>query len=264
MRIFRFLAILLVLFLISFGLSGGATLWQKWSGSISSSVTAVTAVTADDQSKKEIVGAWDRIWRIVALKGAVDSKLDKRNYVRLKDIPLTLQQAIVATEDHRFYNHFGFDLEGILRATLVNMQAGAYSEGASTITQQLIKNLFLSQDKTVARKAEEFILAVDMELRYSKEEILEMYLNSIYFGSGAYGIGPAAKIYFGKPPATLSLPEASLLAGIPNAPSLNSPYVNFQAAKQRQAVVLGAMVKHNYLGPQAAEEARQTPIWLAN
>lgn len=261
MRIFRFSAILLILFLISFGLSGGATLWQKWSGSLTSSVAAIKT---DDLEKSEAVGTWNRVWRVIALKSAVEAKLDKRNYVRLKDIPLTLQQAVVATEDHRFYNHFGFDLEGILRATLVNMQAGGYSEGASTITQQLIKNLFLSQDKTVARKAEEFILAVDMELRYSKEEILEMYLNSIYFGSGAYGIGPAAKIYFGKPPANLSLPEASLLAGIPNAPSLNSPYVNFQAAKQRQAVVLGAMVKYNYLGPQSAEEARQTPIWLAN
>ncbi|WP_346354704.1 transglycosylase domain-containing protein [Azotosporobacter soli] len=263
MRIFRFLSVLCVLFLISFGISGGATLWQKWSSTLPASTSAV--LPADTAaSVNEAAGAWDRIWRIIALKSAVEGKLDRRNYVKIKDIPLTLQQAVIATEDHRFYNHVGFDFEGILRATLVNVQAGGYAEGASTITQQLIKNLFLSQDKTITRKAEEFVLAVDMELRYSKEEILEMYLNSIYFGSGAYGIGPAAKIYFGKPPANLNLPEAALLAGIPNAPSLNSPYVNFQAAKQRQAIVLGAMVKYNYLGPQAAEEARLTPVWLAN
>lgn len=261
MRIFRFLLVLSVLFLISFSLSGGATLWQKWTSTVPSAAPALQNAEA---AAGDAAGAWDRIWRIVSLRNAVESKLDRRNYVKLKDIPLSMQQAIVATEDHRFYNHSGFDFEGILRATLVNMQAGGYAEGASTITQQLIKNLFLSQDKNIARKAEEFILAVDMELRYSKDEILEMYLNSIYFGSGAYGIGPAAKTYFGKPPANLSLAEASLLAGIPNAPSLNSPYVNFAAAKQRQAVVLGAMVKYNYIGPQLADEARQTPIWLAN
>lgn len=174
-----------------------------------------------------------------------------------------MQQAIIAVEDSRFYQHSGFDVEGILRATLVNVQTGSFAEGGSTISQQLIKNLFLSQERTLGRKAEEFILAIDIEMNYSKEEILEMYLNTIYFGSGAYGIGEASNIYFGKPPFHLNLAECAMLAGLPNAPSLTSPYVSFEAAKQRQAVVLAAMTRNGYIGPAQAQDAKLTPILLA-
>lgn len=206
----------------------------------------------------------DRISRTIFLKKAVQARTRQADYVRLQDIPESLQQAVIAVEDRKFYNHWGFDMEGIFRASLVNLQYGEVKEGASTITQQLVKNLFLSQEQTMGRKAEEFILAMDMELNYSKEEILELYLNSIYFGSGYYGIGQAAEGYFGKEPARLALPEAAMLAGIPNAPSLYSPYVDFMLAKKRQFVVLDAMVAAGFLRENVAEDAKIKPIYLAH
>ena len=201
---------------------------------------------------------------MIFLKKAVRARTAQPDYVKLQDIPESLQQAVIAVEDRKFYNHWGFDMEGIFRAALVNLQYGEVKEGASTITQQLVKNLFLSQEQTMGRKAEEFILAMDMELNYSKEEILELYLNSIYFGSGYYGIGQAAEGYFGKEPAMLALPEAAMLAGIPNAPSLYSPYVDFMLAKKRQFVVLDAMVAAGFLRENVAEDAKIKPIYLAH
>ena len=206
----------------------------------------------------------DRVSRMIFLKKAVRARTAQPDYVKLQDIPESLQQAVIAVEDRKFYNHWGFDMEGIFRAALVNLQYGEVKEGASTITQQLVKNLFLSQEQTMGRKAEEFILAMDMELNYSKEEILELYLNSIYFGSGYYGIGQAAEGYFGKEPAMLALPEAAMLAGIPNAPSLYSPYVDFMLAKKRQFVVLNAMVAAGFLRENIAEDAKIKPIYLAH
>ena len=206
----------------------------------------------------------DRVSRMIFLKKAVRARTAQPDYVKLQDIPESLQQAVIAVEDRKFYNHWGFDMEGIFRAALVNLQYGEVKEGASTITQQLVKNLFLSQEQTMGRKAEEFILAMDMELNYSKEEILELYLNSIYFGSGYYGIGQAAEGYFGKEPAMLALPEAAMLAGIPNAPSLYSPYVDFMLAKKRQFVVLDAMVAAGFLRENVAEDAKIKPIYLAH
>ena len=206
----------------------------------------------------------DRVSRMIFLKKAVRARTAQPDYVKLQDIPESLQQAVIAVEDRKFYNHWGFDMEGIFRAALVNLQYGEVKEGASTITQQLVKNLFLSQEQTMGRKAEEFILAMDMELNYSKEEILELYLNSIYFGSGYYGIGQAAEGYFGKEPSMLALPEAAMLAGIPNAPSLYSPYVDFMLAKKRQFVVLDAMVAAGFLRENIAEDAKIKPIYLAH
>jgi Membrane carboxypeptidase/penicillin-binding protein len=214
-------------------------------------------------AKTDVADTWTRVYRLFALKTAVEAGIDRKNYTSLKDIPLTLQQAIIAVEDHRFYQHRGLDIEGILRASLVNLQHGGIAEGASTITQQLVKNLFLTSDQTWGRKGEELVLALDMELRYTKEEILELYLNTIYFGSGANGIGQASKIYFAKKPADLSLAESALLAGLPNAPSLYSPYVDLDAAKQRQAVVLSAMNRYGYIGPTTAQEAKQASLRLA-
>lgn len=253
MRFGRLLILLLILFALSFGWAGGTSFLQE----------LLPAVPSSQSINNHLESSWERTYRIIALKSAVDKKLNKSNYVKIQYIPLTMQQAIIAVEDTRFYRHVGFDMEGILRAMLVNMQTGDFSEGGSTITQQLIKNLFLTQEKTYGRKAEEFLLAMDMELRYSKEEILEMYLNSIYFGSGAYGIGDAAKIYFDKSPVNLNLAECSLLAGLPTAPSLNSPYVDFNAAKQRQAIVLSLMTRQGFIGPQTATEAKLVPIILA-
>jgi penicillin-binding protein 1A len=256
-RIGRLLALLLIIFTIAFWWAGGDLMLRSAMPKTLALPTGAAATVAN------VTGVWERVHRIIFLKKAVDASLDRKSYVSLNDTPLALQQAIIAVEDNRFYQHMGFDIEGILRATLVNVQTGSYSEGGSTITQQLIKNLFLTQERTLSRKLEEVVLAIDIELRYSKEEILEMYLNSIYFGSGAYGIGEASTIYFGKPPFHLNLAECALLAGLPNAPSLNSPYVDFAAAKQRQAVVLAAMARNSYIGPAQAQEAKLTPILLA-
>lgn len=253
MRFARFIIILLLLFGLSFG----------WAGGISYLQGLLPAIPSTKGVATELSSSWKRTYQIIALKSAVDAKLDKKNYVKIQYIPLSMQQAMIAVEDNRFYRHVGFDVEGILRAMLVNMQTGSFTEGGSTITQQLVKNLFLTQEKTYGRKIEEFVLAIDMELRYSKDEILEMYLNSIYFGSGAYGIGDATKVYFAKAPVNLTLAESAMLAGLPNAPSLYSPYVDFNAAKQRQAIVLSVMARHGYIGPQAAEETRTAPITLA-
>lgn len=206
----------------------------------------------------------NRLERIFFLKQAVNARINSANYVKLQDIPESLQQAVVAVEDRKFYNHCGFDMEGIFRASLVNLQYGQVREGASTITQQLVKNLFLSQEQTMGRKAEEFVLAMDMELNYSKDEILELYLNTIYFGSGYYGIKEASEGYFGKEPAMLALPESAMLAGIPNAPSLYSPYVDFMLAKKRQFIVLDAMTAAGYLRESVADDAKIKPIYLAH
>lgn len=253
MRFGRLITILLLLFGLSFVWAGGTSFLGK----------LVPAMPSGKSITTELPGSWERAYRIIALKSAVDDKLDQKKYTKIQYIPLPMQQAIVAVEDNRFYRHIGFDIEGILRAMLVNMQTGDFTEGGSTITQQLVKNLFLSQEKTYGRKVEEVVLAIDIELRYSKEEILEMYLNSIYFGSGAYGIGDAAKIYFAKSPVNLTLAECAMLAGLPTAPSLNSPYVNFSSAKQRQAIVLSVMTRHGYISSQVAEEAKLAPIRLA-
>lgn len=226
--------------------------------------TENTDSSSDDDEDFASGGTMNRLERIVFLRQAVDKRINSADYVKLQDIPESLQQAVVAVEDRKFYNHWGFDMEGIFRASLVNLQYGEVKEGASTITQQLVKNLFLSQEQTMGRKAEEFVLAMDMELNYSKDDILELYLNTIYFGSGYYGIKEASEGYFGKEPAMLTLAEAAMLAGIPNAPSLYSPYVDFRLAKKRQLVVLDAMTAAGYLREAIAEDAKIKPIYLAH
>lgn len=236
------------------------------------SASATAAETADKEATENkqpaadkntnFPSTWQRFSRIVFLKSAVAETISKENYVPLQDIPEALQEAVIAVEDRKFYHHWGFDWEGIMRASLVNLQYGQVREGASTITQQLVKNLFLSQEQTMGRKAEEFVLALDMEAHYSKEEILELYLNTIYFGSGYYGIREASQGYFGKEPAQLSLPEAAMLAGIPNAPSLYSPFEDFMLSKKRQITVLDAMVAAGYLRDSVAEDAKIKPLYL--
>ncbi len=204
-----------------------------------------------------------KIERLRHIKQAVnDEMLNKEHYIVLDDIPLSLRRAVIAVEDSHFYDHSGFDIIGIARATVVNIEAGEIEEGGSTITQQLVKNLFLSQEQSFTRKAEELLLAVDMERNFSKDEILELYLNTIYFGSNFYGIYDAAKGYFGVEPKDLTIAESAMLAGLPNAPSLYSPYVNFMLAKKRQLIVIDAMVKENILTNSEAEKAKIDNIIL--
>ena len=148
---------------------------------------------------------------------------ERRTRVPLKSIPVDLQNGIIATEDQNFFRHWGLDPVAILRAAKANLLAMHVVEGGSTITQQLAKVLFLSREKTFARKLKELLLALELERTYSKEEILELYLNQVYFGQGVYGVEAAARTYFGKPVSALTLAESALLAGLPRAPSAYSP-----------------------------------------
>ncbi len=206
-----------------------------------------------------------KIDRIDNIKQAVAEKIrDRKNYLTLDEIPRSLRQAIIAVEDSKFYTHKGYDIFGIARATVTNVEAGQIEEGGSTITQQLVKNLFLTQDKSFTRKFEELFLAMSMEKNFTKDQILELYLNTIYFGSGYYGIYDAAIGYFGVEPKDLTTAESAMLAGLPNAPSLYSPYVNFMLAKKRQLIVIDAMVKSKILTSLDAEKAKIETIKLAN
>ena len=223
--------------------------------------------TSSFESKKKIdtstIGG--KIERIQSIKQAVNEKIqDNEHYITLDEIPLSLRQAIVAVEDSRFYSHSGFDIGGIARATITNVEAGQIEEGGSTITQQLVKNLFLTQDKSFTRKAEELFLAISMERNFSKDKILELYLNTIYFGSNFYGIYDASIGYFGVEPKELTLAESAMLAGLPNAPSLYSPYVDFMLAKKRQIIVLDAMLKAKRITEREAEKAKIDTIVLAH
>lgn len=163
--------------------------------------------------------------------------------VSIEEIPTNLKNAIIATEDKNFYRHRGFDTFGLIRSTLANIQAGSVKQGASTITQQLARILFLSNERTFDRKIKELVIAHRIEKTISKDEILEMYLNAVYLGSGTYGVLSASKTYFDKPLNELSLSETALIAGLPQAPSVYSPYNNAEAAIKRRNQVLQRMYK---------------------
>lgn len=183
-------------------------------------------------------------------------------YASLADLPPHVPAAVLATEDRRFYWHFGVDPIGLARAALINYRAGAYVQGGSTITQQLAKNIFLEPDRTISRKIEEMVLAVWLELRFTKEEILTLYLNRVYFGGGAYGLEAASERYFRKPARALSLPEAAMLAGLLKAPSRYSPTNNIDLARGRAAIVLQNMVAAGYITQDEAHLANVNPASL--
>ncbi|ETI69843.1 transglycosylase domain-containing protein [Neobacillus vireti] len=177
----------------------------------------------------------------------------KRYWVGLKDISPDLVNATVSIEDKSFYSHHGFDLKRIAGAVLADIQAFAKVQGASTITQQYARNLFLEHDKTWNRKLHEAFYTIRLEMNYSKNDILEGYLNTIYYGNGAYGVEAASQYYFGKKAADLTLAEASMLAGIPKGPGLYSPLASMENAKRRQAIILATMVKNGYIQTDTAK-----------
>lgn len=187
---------------------------------------------------------------------------DRRHPVSLAQIAPAMQRATIAVEDHDFYRHGGIDLPSIVRAAVADLSHGRIAQGGSTITQQLAKNIYLSGDRSILRKLDEAILAIEIEQRYSKAQILEAYLNRIYYGNQSYGADAAAHTYFGKPAGRLTLAEAALLAGLPAAPSDLDPYVNPGAAKLRQRVVLDAMVRSHQLTAAAAAAAFAQPLSL--
>lgn len=184
-----------------------------------------------------------------------------RRPVSLADISPWLVKATLAVEDRRFYDHAGVDVRGLARAVWVDMRHMSIREGASTLTQQLARNLYLSHERTWSRKLKEAWLAVRLEQTYSKDEILQMYLNQIYYGHGAYGAEAAARLYFGKPAKQLTLAESALLAGIPKGPRYYSPHLHPSAAEARRQIVLKTMVEAGALSAEEAARAkRQKPV----
>lgn len=184
--------------------------------------------------------------------------------VELKEVPDTLVKALIATEDKNFYSHPGYDLVGLARSMVANVLAGHVVQGASTITQQLSRILFLSNEKTFTRKIKELQVAAQIEKTLSKDEILEMYLNNVYLGSGAYGVKGAARIYFNKNLNQLTLPEMALIAGLPQAPSVYSPYNDKKLAEKRRNQVLLRMYKMKYIDKDTYEKAKKAPITLSS
>ncbi len=176
--------------------------------------------------------------------------------VTLDDVAPALPQAVLAVEDRRFHDHFGVDPIGIARAALRNLRAGRVVQGGSTITQQLAKNLFLTPERTLKRKVQELLLALWLERRFSKEQILALYLNRVYLGAGSYGVEAAARRYFGVSAASLTLYQAAMIAGLPKAPSRYNPLADPAAARRRAEVVLAAMVEAGFVDAAAADAAR--------
>ena len=189
---------------------------------------------------------------------------ENRMPVKIAQVPKNLQNAFVAVEDNRFYDHMGIDFRGILRAVWSNISGRTIAEGGSTITQQLAKNAYLTQERTLKRKVQEVFLALQLERQYTKQEILELYLNQIYFGEGAYGVQAAAKTYFNKNVEDLTLNECAMLAGIPKSPNYYSPLTNLQAAQDRKATVLEQMVKYGYIDSQNASQAKKESLNLVS
>lgn len=178
----------------------------------------------------------------------------EENYTKLNDIPEIYQNAVIAIEDHRFKEHNGFDFVATCRAIVANVIDGEFSQGGSTITQQLAKNLYFTQEKRFTRKIAELFVAFDLEKNYSKDEILELYINTIYYGKGYYGIANACEGFYKKKPSEITNYEATYLAGIPNAPSIYSSERHSELAKKRQKQVLNAMVKYEYLTQDEANK----------
>ena len=189
-----------------------------------------------------------------SLKDKISEIKSNKSYVSSENVPDYYLNAIIAVEDHRYKEHGPVDYIAIARAILSNAKAKEFNEGGSTITQQVAKNLyFITEDDFISRKIAETLVAIDLEKQYSKDEILEFYINTIYFGEGYYGIKQASNGYYKKEPIDLNLYEATLLAGVPNAPSVYNPKVNPTLAKNRQRKVVRDMVEYGYLTQAEAD-----------
>lgn len=189
----------------------------------------------------------------MSLESKVTSVREDSSFVKLDSLPVYYKDAVISVEDRRFYSHKTIDFIALARATFSNIKQKDFKEGGSTITQQTAKNLYLMKEKDVSnRKVAEFLIGRDLEKNYNKDEILELYVNTIYFGDGYYGIQEASKGYFNKDAKDLTLYEATMLAGVPNAPSLYAPTVNFHLTKSRQKKVVSSMVETGTLSQEEA------------
>ena len=216
----------------------------------------------------------DELWKIgpkaeLSLYAAEDELIARRGRrggqpLQYKDFPPALVQAVTAIEDRRFFSHFGLDPRGLLRALTANIWAGRTVQGGSTLTQQLAKNVFLTPERTYKRKIQELLLAFWLEAQFTKQDLLALYLNRVYFGAGAYGVQAAAETYFNRPVQSLSLGEAAMLAGLLKAPSRYAPTRNPEAARARAMVVLGAMREVGHISDAQAVAVAGEPVSIVN
>lgn len=212
--------------------------------------------------EKTEAGTLREKWNDVShFRESLESRVHREKFVPYDKIPDLLKKGIIATEDRRYYDHGAVDIIGVARAFITNSMAGETLEGGSTIAQQTVKNIFLSNDRTMTRKLEELALAVQLERNYSKEEILELYLNTIYFGHGTYGVGEASRVYFGKEPKDLDLSQCAMLAGLPQAPSAYDPISHPQEGAKRMTTVLALMAQEGYITPEEAAKSAMH-LWL--
>ena len=190
----------------------------------------------------------------VSLEAKVAEIKSYPNYTKLEEIPKIYIDAVISVEDHRFKNHEGIDVISIGRAIFNDIKEMSFVEGGSTITQQLAKNIYFTQEKKMERKVAEVFMAFEIENNYSKDEILELYINTSFYGDNCYTVKEASRHYFGKEPIDMTDYESIMLAGVPNAPSVYAPTVNLELAKQRQRQVLSKMVKYEYLTQEEADK----------
>lgn len=188
------------------------------------------------------------------LEEKVEEIKSKENYTKISELPQMYLDAVISVEDHRFYKHSGIDVIAIGRAIINDIKAMDFVEGGSTITQQIAKNEYFTQEKKITRKIAEVFMAYEIEKNYLKDEILELYINTIYFGNGYYNIKDACEGYFGKSPNEMTEGECIMLAGIPNAPSVYNPKENPKLAKERQKQVADKMVEYGYLSKEKEDE----------
>lgn len=203
--------------------------------------------------------------RLYDYKGNIISEFftERRVWTPLNQIPVDLQNAFIAVEDDKFFKHWGISPQGMMRAAVKNFLAGRVVQGGSTITQQLSKLIFLTQEKTLGRKVRELLLSLQIEHRFSKEEILQMYMNQVYFGHGAYGVAAASRIFFGKSVQDLNLSECALLAGLPRLPTYYSPYNHADRAENRRAVVLRRLRELKYISTEEEKLAKESPLGVS-
>lgn len=197
---------------------------------------------------------YDKAINNISIEDKVKQIKNEKNYTNLENIPQKYVDAVISVEDHRFYEHSGIDFISIARAIFVNIQNKELEQGGSTIAQQLAKNMYFSQEKLFSRKIAELFIVYNLEKNYSKDDILELYVNTIYFGRGYTGIGNASIGFFNKAPSKLTDYEATYLAGLPKAPSIYSAVYNSNLAEQRHKVVLNSMVKYNKITKEEADK----------
>ncbi|MBO6690245.1 MAG: PBP1A family penicillin-binding protein, partial [Henriciella sp.] len=241
-----------------FAMIGLLAVWIYWQSLYRGMPTLPETAELWDANREPAIEFVDREGKTLAIRGPRYGRA-----VTIDELPPHVARAFIAAEDKRFYEHDGADTQAMARAAVSNVISGKTVSGASTITQQLVKNLVLSPEQTLKRKAQEVRLARELEEKLSKSEILELYLNRVYFGSGFYGLGAASRFYFDKDPQDLTLAEASLLATLPKAPSRLALDDNMEGAKQRQAYVLSEMLQAGFITPESAQIALTADVKIA-